>query len=119
MPPPLTNTCTVLRPGWVDDPVSGAREADYVNGLRITGTRCAIQFRSDTATERQFRETGERYGVGYFNIGADIQTGDRLVDVTGPAGLAGAVLEIDGLPIDQAGRGAFLRVSLRLVEGNT
>lgn len=112
----MRNTCTIKRPTASQSSSSAGMKQTWANAA--TGVRCSIQARSSSESfATGMTHAGASY-IGYFPAGTDIRNKDRIGSITGQniGGLSGKTLEVRGLAIDQAGRGALLAVPLEEVK---
>lgn len=112
----LNKTCTIQRPTFGKDSVSGAPKVS--SWTSYTGVRCAVQVK-DAKEWPQQREAGETFYDVYFlpvpsaTLTA-IQVSDRITSATGYSNVE---FEVTSLGVDDAGRGAYTRVTARTVTG--
>ncbi len=106
----LNKTCTIQRPTFTKDSVSGAPKASYVD---TAGVRCAIQI-MNAREWPEIREAGETFYNVYFVFGQDVRVSDRLKSASGYTNVE---FEVTSIAADDAGRGAYTRVTAKTITG--
>ena len=108
----LDNTATVKRKTEVTNG-NGSNVATWNSAY--TGVACAIQIQRTSESKTGGAERGMVEYVGYFDTGTDILHRDGIIPDSGLH--AGKYFEATGVGVDDCGRGVYVRVPLRLVEG--
>lgn len=106
----MNKTCTIRRYTDAKSSVTGGNAATYAD---TTGVRCALQILS-TDKISQPAEAGTSHANAFFPFGTDITSGDDLVSVTGYSDWCWSV---NSDPVDDAGRGAYVRVEVTHKQG--
>lgn len=106
----LIQTCTVVRTTAGKSTVTGSTTYSESS---TTGVPCNAQV--VRADQREFpREAGQTEYHVYFAYGTDVVAGDKLTTITG---LTNVQLAVQSNPIDDSGRGAYMRVVALHVQG--
>lgn len=103
----LNKTCTIRRPTATDNTVTGSTGYTYADAA--TNVPCAVQVSTATDGFTPVPTNETTYNV-FFAYGADVTSNDRLTNITG---LTNFSLAVTSEPIDDAGRGAYIRVTAR------
>jgi hypothetical protein len=103
----LNMTCTLERKS-VTTASTGAKSVTWTTVS--SSLPCAVQGSSTREQRNADRQDGVLTFTAYFAHGTDIRPEDRITPASGTA--SGLKLYVDGPAIDDAGRGAYVRVPL-------
>lgn len=113
----LVNTCTIT-PRTEGQSATSAG-LTFTDGTAVTGVACNVQQTGGSEFVTAGREDGERQFVIYFPASTTVALSSKISSITGSsiAGLSGAVLEVTSPPQDHSGRGTYVMVTAREVQG--
>lgn len=112
----MRDACAILRM----TPGQSATSAEATTSWTVVAyaVKCSVQS-IKTGESEMLQRSYPYYSFDvYFPPNIDIQSLDRIIFITGPAGLADRTLEVRSFPIDDAGLQAYLRVQCEEVKGN-
>lgn len=107
----LNKTCTIIRQSHGKDSVTD--ETRYSETIAATDVPCAVQVMSAKERSQPVQAGVTEFNV-YFVAGTDVRASDRLADVIG---YPDAKFQVTSVAADDAGRGAYVRVSALHVQG--
>lgn len=111
----LNSTADIYRATVTKSSATGA--AQYSWAAASSGVLCTVQEGGSFQDRTAMRETGKVRATAYFPYGTDVRVGDRVQNITTPAGLTSRVFGVVGPPIDGAGRGVYTAVPVEEVKG--
>jgi hypothetical protein len=103
----LNKTATVRRYTDAKSTVTGGVAPTYAD---TTGVVCTLQV-LQTGQIHQPAEAGQSFGNAFFAYGTDVKQGDVLLSVTGYTS-PNWMWSVTSDPVDDAGRGKYLRVEV-------
>lgn len=116
----LNSTCTITHKTPLQDTNTYGYTPRWGTG-DTPSVPCAVQALSGSEHEYAARETGEAAYAVYFAAGTSVVATDRLKTFAYVNGathpLASVTLEVSSPPVDHAGRGAYVYVEARRVNG--
>ena len=110
----MVQECTIRRKTTARATATGGKVATWAD--LYTGVACLVQGNNSYEARIAARETGVAQFKGMFPIDTDLKNGDRL-SWTDPNTGTARRLTVKGTPLDEAGMGSHLMVSLEEWKG--
>lgn len=110
-PTNMKNTCSIYQSTNSRSNL-GEDIKTYPGTASFAGVPCSCQESGGDELNLQTRMIGKRTYNIFFPPGQAISNSDRISNIAGVAGLTGTeILEVQSPPIDDSGRGAYVRVT--------